>query len=275
MVPFACLKKFSMALISVAGCRNISQTSALGVSVFRLPWHMILSSVRSSSSFLRGLRTLSEASARDWLSPRRPHEAIEALSACASHLGEWGNISIPAPATAAGTAQTPNIICQEPGMGWSKAPAATPAQEPTAKAAQRVPLEAPRSSASTVSTTYAALAGEETPSARPARKRSSSKVLRSAKKVPREMAVMPTAVHRRTSRLEVSLELHSKSVEPQRAPQTRELTTAPMSQAERGNMEPTRWASVSCSTAKEVTPPSKPDTKLKRDGNNTWEELAK
>ena len=37
------------------------------------------------------------------------------------------------------------------------------AQEPTAKAAQRVPLEAPRSSASTVSTTYAALAGEETP----------------------------------------------------------------------------------------------------------------
>ena len=39
-------------------------------------------------------------------------------------------------------------------------------------------------------------------------------------------------------------------------PWKRQETTAPMSQAERGNMEPTRWASVSCSTAKEVTPPS-------------------
>ena len=39
-------------------------------------------------------------------------------------------------------------------------------------------------------------------------------------------------------------------------PWKRQETTAPMSQAERGNMDPTRWASVSCSTAKEVTPPS-------------------
>mmetsp|Transcript_83486 Transcript_83486/g.102304 ORF Transcript_83486/g.102304 Transcript_83486/m.102304 type:complete len:254 (+) Transcript_83486:632-1393(+) len=253
----------------------MSQTSALGDCVFRLPWQMVLSSSRSSSSLLCGLNTFREAKANDWLSPCRPHWAMESLSACASHRGECGNNSIPAPATAAGTAHMPNIICHAPGMGRSKAPAVTPAQEPKAKAAQRVPLEAPRSSASTVSTTYAALAGEETPSARPARNRSSSKVLRSAKKVPREMAVMPTAVQRRTSREEVSLEVHSNSVDPQRAPQTRELTTAPMSQADSGDMDPTKWASVNCNTAKDVTPPSNPETKLKRDGNSTCEELAR
>ena len=97
------------------------------------PWQIMVSSSRSSSSFRCGrnawnkneqttswricqicssksikssiqwmcfqihiLQTFKEASASVWLSPWRPHAAMDSPSACASHLGEWGKSSIPA-----------------------------------------------------------------------------------------------------------------------------------------------------------------------------------
>mmetsp|Transcript_119620 Transcript_119620/g.284137 ORF Transcript_119620/g.284137 Transcript_119620/m.284137 type:complete len:277 (+) Transcript_119620:772-1602(+) len=203
--------------------------------------------------------------------------ALAASEPCTSHRGECGSDAMPIPAMTEGTATAPNISCHAPAMGCNTAPAATPAQEPSAKAAQRLPLEGPRSSASTVSTTYAAFAGDDSPSVSPDRKRSASSVFRSAtKKVPSEIAVRPTAVQTRMSREEGSFEVQSRSIEPQRAPQTRELTTAPMSHADKGiNRPPTSVGSVSCRTANEVTPPSKPEAKLKSDGNNTCGDVAK
>lgn len=97
------------------------------------PWQIMVSSSRSSSSFRCGrnawnkneqttswricqicssksikssiqwmcfqthiLQTFKEASASVWLSPWRPHAAMDSPSACASHRGEWGKRSIPA-----------------------------------------------------------------------------------------------------------------------------------------------------------------------------------
>ena len=73
--------------------------------------------------------------------------ALAASEPCTSHRGECGSDAMPIPAMTEGTATAPNISCHAPGMGCNTAPAATPAQEPSAKAAQRLPLEGPRSSA--------------------------------------------------------------------------------------------------------------------------------